>query len=295
MDGNADISIPVIIVSGYLGAGKTTLVNHMLRNAGGMRLAIMVNDFGNLPIDEDLIEARDEDMISLSGGCVCCSFGSGMMTAFEKLGTLDPAPDHVLLEASGVAYPSSIASAISLLENFYFDKVVCLVDAELIRQQAGDKYLVELIENQIKSADIILLNKVDLILDEEDHSLYLWLGHLAPNAVIVECEQGVVSPGLLLESMERLDTPGPGPYHGNLSDYRTTTVDPAQDQEPEEFAQSLIRDYPAMVRAKGFLKDPSGKMKTLQIVGQRVNLHPAPDGVKAGIVVIEYRPVESGN
>ena len=83
---------PVTVVGGYLGAGKTTLVNHLLRTAQGVRLAILVNDFGSLAIDADLIEARSDNLISIAGGCVCCSFGSDLMGALMKLSEGVPPP-----------------------------------------------------------------------------------------------------------------------------------------------------------------------------------------------------------
>ena len=107
---------PVTIIGGYLGAGKTTLVNHLLRNAQGRRLAILVNEFGELPIDADLIEARDDDIISLSGGCVCCSYGNDLIMAMMDMARMEPRPDHIVLEASGVALPAAIASSLSLLK-----------------------------------------------------------------------------------------------------------------------------------------------------------------------------------
>ena len=106
---NAELSIPVTVIGGYLGAGKTTLVNHMLRNANGLKLAILVNEFGELPIDADLIEAEDDNLISLAGGCICCSYGNDMVSALMELSQMEPRPDHVVLEASGVAIPNSIA------------------------------------------------------------------------------------------------------------------------------------------------------------------------------------------
>jgi G3E family GTPase len=93
--------IPVTVIGGYLGAGKTTVVNHLLRHAAGRRIAILVNEFGDLPIDQDLIEAEGEDMIAISGGCICCSFGSDLTAALIKLSELTPTPDHVVIEASG--------------------------------------------------------------------------------------------------------------------------------------------------------------------------------------------------
>ena len=98
-------ALPVTVIGGYLGAGKTTLVNHLLRHAEGRRLAVLVNEFGELPIDADLIEAEGDDLISISGGCVCCSFGSDLTAALLRLAALEPRPDHVVIEASGVAIP----------------------------------------------------------------------------------------------------------------------------------------------------------------------------------------------
>ena len=94
------------------GGGKTTLVNHLLRTANGLRLAILVNEFGALPIDDDLIIAREDNLISLAGGCVCCSFGSDLMAALMDLSQLSPPPERVLIEASGVAMPGAIAASV---------------------------------------------------------------------------------------------------------------------------------------------------------------------------------------
>jgi len=94
-------ALPVTIVGGYLGSGKTTLVNHLLRNANGVRIAVMVNDFGELPIDADLIEAQDGDVISLSGGCICCSYGDDLSLSLQKLRAQPTLPDHIVIEASG--------------------------------------------------------------------------------------------------------------------------------------------------------------------------------------------------
>ena len=102
--------LPVTLVSGYLGAGKTTLINHLLRHANGRRLMVMVNDFGELPIDTDLIESRLGNTITLANGCICCSIGTDLAGAFIDLLNLDPMPDHLLIEASGVAEPHRIAN-----------------------------------------------------------------------------------------------------------------------------------------------------------------------------------------
>ncbi|MBL8673866.1 MAG: GTP-binding protein, partial [Rhodospirillales bacterium] len=93
-------ALPVTVIGGYLGAGKTTLVNHLLRHAGGRRIAVMVNDFGALAVDADLIEAERGDVLDIAGGCVCCSYGSDLMAALMELPRRRPDLDHVALEAS---------------------------------------------------------------------------------------------------------------------------------------------------------------------------------------------------
>ena len=82
--------LPVTVIGGYLGAGKTTLVNHLLRNADGLRIAVLVNEFGTLPIDADLIEAQDDNVIAIAGGCVCCSYGNDLVMAMIELARMEP-------------------------------------------------------------------------------------------------------------------------------------------------------------------------------------------------------------
>ena len=102
--------ISATIIAGYLGAGKTTLVNHLLRNNDGRRFAVLVNEFGELAIDADLIESDEGDLLSLSGGCICCSYGSDLMDALIKLSDRAADLDGLLIEASGVALPGGIGA-----------------------------------------------------------------------------------------------------------------------------------------------------------------------------------------
>lgn len=125
--------LPVTIVGGYLGAGKTTLVNHLLRHADGLRIAVLVNDFGDLPIDADLIESADGDVIALAGGCVCCAFGSDLVGALIALARRAPRPDHVLIETSGVALPGAVARTLTLVAGLERQGVLVVVDAQRAR------------------------------------------------------------------------------------------------------------------------------------------------------------------
>ena len=168
-------TLPLTILGGFLGAGKTTLVNHLLRHANGLRLAVLVNEFGELPIDEDLIDAQDDDLISISGGCVCCSYGSDLTRAMMDLAAMDPPPDHVLLEASGVAIPGAIAASVSLLPSYLTDGIIVLADAETLRQNAVDRYMGDTVLRQLDDADLLILNKCDLVERSQLATLRDWI------------------------------------------------------------------------------------------------------------------------
>ena len=158
--------IPVTVIGGYLGAGKTTLVNHLLRHAGGTRIAVLVNDFGELPIDADLIESKHDDVIGIAGGCVCCEIGSDLVDALRTLAARDPPPQQVLVETSGVALPGAVAGAVGLLPAYRLDATVVLADAETVRERAADRYLGDTVTRQLAEADIVVLNKADLPVEQ---------------------------------------------------------------------------------------------------------------------------------
>ena len=283
--------IPVTVIGGYLGAGKTTLVNHLLRNAAGKRLAIMVNEFGELPIDEDLIEAEGDELISLAGGCVCCSFGSDLIEAMTKLATLNPRPDNVILESSGVALPGSIAGTLSLLPDFSIDGVVVLADAETVQQRAKDKFMADTILRQLGDADIVLLNKSDLVAADKFAKTRDWLKLFANNAQIVGTTKSVVSPAIVLRdfewSIDKLEDAAMPHHQAPFSTRSLSMQDPVN---VTQLIETLLSDYPGLIRAKGFLRDLRGDLKTLQMVGKRAEISAAPKDVKAGLVVI-YSPV----
>ena len=281
--------IPVTVIGGYLGAGKTTLINHLLRNAGGRRLAILVNEFGELPIDEDLIEAEGDALISLAGGCVCCSYGSDLIEAMKRLAGLEPRPDNVLLEASGVALPGSIAGTLSLMPDYFVDGVVVLADAETLRQRAADRYMGDTVLRQLCHADIVLLNKADLVPAETIAAIREWLGDSAPGALVIESERSAVPPAVVLQHFDRAvaDNRAAGAHRHAGFETRKLEIDDPVDAD--EFAGELLREYTGLVRAKGFVKDRDGTMKTIQIVGKRIEVSAAPAGVASGLVIISAK------
>jgi G3E family GTPase len=190
---------PVTIISGYLGAGKTTLVNSLLARCPDRQLAVVVNDFGSVPIDPGLI--RGTDALSVSHGCACCTRASDLLRAIGRLLSRQPAPEQVLIEASGVSDPRRIAEAI-VLHGLRLDGIVVLADAEGVRSHGEDAMVGPWVRHQLDSADLIVLNKTDLVSDTERASVRHWISEVAPEAHVVETSHGRVPVSLVLADPE---------------------------------------------------------------------------------------------
>jgi len=276
-------SIPVTLIGGYLGAGKTTLVNHLLRNANGRRLAVLVNEFGELPVDADLIVAREGNLISISGGCICCSFGSDLLAALMQLKDRNEAIDHLLIETSGVALPESIVQSLSLLPDIALDGVIVLADAETIEARARDRYMGDTVLAQLAHADIILLNKVDLVSPERLGAVSRWLNETAPRARVIPARKAdipleiIVGQHSLRPSDKKL-TPLSG--HRHTAEYETLSLEINAPRDPERQADGLTRADAGLLRAKGFVRRLDGAFATLHVVGQRALVEPAPDWIE---------------
>lgn len=280
---------PVTLIGGYLGAGKTTLVNHLLRNAAPKRLAVLVNEFGELPIDADLIEAQEGDIISLSGGCVCCSYGNDLISAIMDMAALEPAPDHILLEASGVALPGAIANSLTLLNTVTLDGIVILADAETVLTRSTDKYMGDTIMRQMKDADLVFLNKADLVSTERLEETKVWLAGAAKGAVVIETQYAHAPLSVVLQDFDRESVIDGTVVPHNTSAFETVKLAAGEPVNPYRFAQDLIDNTPGIVRAKGFVRDQGGVLKTVQIVGKRINISAATADVSCGLVVISIK------
>jgi G3E family GTPase len=294
--------IPATIVGGYLGAGKTSLVNHLLRHADGLRLAVLVNDFGELPIDADLIEARGGGVISIAGGCVCCSFGNDLMAGLSKLRQLEPAPGHVLIETSGVALPGAVASAVQLVPGFALDAVVVLADAENVRERAADRYMGDTIERQLAQADLIVLNKLDLVAPPERAHLVAWLMERAARARVIEATRAQVPLEILLgrglgSGKARSGGSPRGsairPPEDAALRYESVSFSQASALHVSALADALARPELGLIRAKGVLRDAAGGLKVLQVVGARHEVADAPEALRepSGCVCIGLKGV----
>jgi len=151
--------LPTVVLGGWLGAGKTTMLNSWLREAGGRRLAVLVNDFGDVSIDADLIVGADGDVISLAGGCICCAVGSDLFGALRRMTERHPRPDLLLVETSGVALPAAVARTVKLVPDIEVRAVVVLVDTLAWHDQVHDRYVADTVRQQVAEADLLVLTK----------------------------------------------------------------------------------------------------------------------------------------
>jgi G3E family GTPase len=265
--------LPVTLIGGYLGAGKTTLVNHLLRHADGRRLAVLVNEFGDLPIDGDLIEARNDNLISIAGGCICCSFGSDLVAALMAI--KDRADiDQIVIETSGVALPGAVVQAMALLPGLDIDGVIVVADAETIEQRSRDRYMSDTVLRQLAEADLVLLHKIDLVTEERRGQVASWRGKVLP----VQHARIPIDVALGLQTDRRGARGGARPH--DTSQYETFSVELSGRADVEELARRLFDPRLGVLRAKGFVRDGLGQHQAVQVVGHRVDVSPAPTSEK---------------
>ena len=181
--------IPVTVIGGYLGAGKTTLINRMLRRNGGQRLAILVNDFGSINVDAELIEAHDGETISLTNGCVCCSIAGDLGSALASVVDARPRPQRIVIEASGVADPERVVNYARGHPALGVDGCVVLTDTETVIARSADRFVGTTVHRQIAAADLIVMTKVDLVSSAAQEATRAWLRDRTEHAPIVSNEE----------------------------------------------------------------------------------------------------------
>ncbi len=191
--------IPLTILTGFLGAGKTTLLNQILHGNHGLRIAVLVNDFGAVNIDSQLVVGVEGETVSLSNGCICCTIRDDLLTETVRLIQRPQPPEYIIVETSGVSEPATVAMTFmmpELQEFIIVDSILTLMDAEQFPSLEGE-YLT-LARHQIIVADMVVLNKVDRINAEQLDSLRDYVRDVVPEARIFETTFGKVPLELVL-------------------------------------------------------------------------------------------------
>lgn len=200
--------VPITLLCGYLGAGKTTLMNKVLTNQKGYKVAVIVNDIGEINVDERLIAkganiTDTSSIVPLTNGCICCNLKSDMVQQIENL--IDTGKfDYILIESSGVCEPMPIAQAIEQINNGYLDNVVSVVDAkrlvdefaggdQLLKEDMGEEDIESLLVQQIEFCSTLIINKKDLVSDEEMKKVRAVVKALQPHVKVIETSQGNVA------------------------------------------------------------------------------------------------------
>jgi G3E family GTPase len=301
-------TLPFTVIGGYLGAGKTTLLNQLLARASGLRIVVLVNDFGSLNIDAALVRAHVGDTIELANGCLCCSLVSGFAEVLGRLKARAAEFDHGVIEASGVAEPLRVAQLVQAF-GFPLDAQLVVVDGEQIARQTTDKYVGDVVRRQLRQADLLLVNKLDLVGDDRRAPLRDLLDTLAPGVARLEMVRGQLPLALLLGRhlggglpsplSDALPGDGVDPsveVHRHGEGFETWTLfleGPLPRSALEHFATNL----PAgLHRAKGFVRlvETPDQLHLFQLVGTRWSLEPlqsAPPALAGGplLVLIGHR------
>jgi G3E family GTPase len=279
------VTLPVTVIGGYLGAGKTTLLNRLLADPQGLRLAVIVNDFGSVNIDAALIANRQGDTISLTNGCVCCSIGDNLALALHDFAERPDGPQHIVIEASGVADPARIAGYTASHPRLVLDGVVTVADAETVRRRADDKYVGDLVRSQLAAADLVLLSKTDLAGPEASRQALDWIAATTSGARIVPMPPVGPVADLLVAAGTDDAVPSPTAQDGEharlFATWSFTHGAPLDEAALRRVLDALPR---SIVRAKGIvsLAGEPGRRFVLQLVGRRWSLEPQDCGALAG-------------
>jgi len=321
--------IPVTIITGFLGAGKTTLIRHMLENAGGRRLALIINEFGDVGVDGAILKScgidtcPEENIVELANGCLCCTVADDFIPAIEALLARSPQPDHIVIETSGLALPKPLVKAFDwpdIRTRLTVDGVIAVVDGAAVAdgrfvedpikvavQRAADPTadhenpLEEVYEDQLLCADLVVLNKADLM---DAAGLARVSGEIRasiPRAVrIVETREGRIDPSILLgltaaveDDLAQRPSHHDGEEGHDHDDFDSFVADIPATADPAVLLAHLasVAEQFDVLRMKGFIEVQGKPMRLLvQGVGQRFRQQfdrPwAPDEDRRGRLVV---------
>ena len=301
--------LPVTVITGFLGSGKTTLIRHLMQNAGGKRLAVVVNEFGDVGVDGEILkgcsipDCPEENIIELANGCICCTVADDFIPTIEALMKLDPKPEHILIETSGLALPKPLLKAFDwpdIRSKITVDGVIALADTEAVaggrfapnvdavrtQQEADDSLdhetpLSEVFEDQMACADIILLTKTDLASPDAIVAAKSVITKETPRPLpIVEVIEGVVDPRVILgldaaaedDLLARPSHHDEADHHDH-EDFDSVIVNLDEVDNPDTLSKKIerIAKEQNVLRVKGYAAVKGKPMRLLvQAVGSRV-------------------------
>ncbi|GLV26690.1 cobalamin biosynthesis protein CobW [Sphingobium sp. Cam5-1] len=304
--------VPATVITGFLGAGKTTLIRHLIENAGGRRLALIINEFGDVGVDGSLVKGcgdeacPDDDIIELANGCICCTVADDFLPTMQRLLDRDVPPDHIIIETSGLALPKPLVKAFQwpdIRTRATVDGVIALIDADalaagrfahdeaaLAAARAADPTLdhdspiEELFEDQLACADLVLLNKTDLVAPEKLNQLEQQLGgEVRPGVRVVRTARGEIDPAILLglgigveEHIDARPSHHDDEEDHDHEDFDSFVLDLNEIDDPARLPAALervIADHD-ILRLKGFIAVAGRPARlVIQAVGPRVQHH----------------------
>lgn len=287
------------VVGGYLGSGKSTLINRLLTGALPGRIAVVVNDFGSVNIDSDLIASVNEDTIELTNGCICCQISDEVQRTMSTLAGRHDL-DHVICEVSGVGDPSQLARW-RTYPGFCRGPVIVCADTTSLRRRLHDEYVGDTVERQLAAAEVVLVTKVDLAATSEVDATVAACREVAPLAQILDPEAdetastvvGVIvdSDPVVNDSQLRIESEArnrlTGTDHAEL--HRSLTVECASRVDLRLLMDRLQDQVGRLIRAKGILRDLDGRWNDVHLSGDRVSIVPRrPDlpGPKGSFLVL---------
>jgi len=269
--------VPILLVAGFLGAGKTTVVNHLLAHAEGRRIAAVVNDFGAINIDAELIAGASDGVVSLSNGCICCSLEGDLLRTLATLLRRDPRPEFIVIETSGVADPSDIVRNLMdpmIWREAPLETVLCIVDATTPPAKLNDA----LLRSQLRAGDVVALSKVDLVDAASSAQMRGAIRGLHPAAVVVDALHGAVPAELLFPTdVERAPAPRDvGPQRPAAERFETLSWTSERPVSLPRLQQAIGRLAPKLARAKGLFEtvEQPGRLMVFQLAGGRATLAP---------------------
>lgn len=269
-------SIPTYVIAGFLGAGKTTLINSILQHTDEP-IAVVVNDFGAINIDASLIESQIEDVIELTNGCVCCSIGESLADALYAILDRDTRPNSIIIEASGVADPEKI-SAYTHLHGLHNAGTIVLVDAVLAEEHNKNQRVKRTFRRQISTADLLAITKTELSTPDLVDETMLLIREIAPHTPTMTARPEILSHVFISQHQYDSSTSTHDAFHSFVM--QSTSF-----SDETQLRDELTRLPERTVRAKGVVSIDNGDRRLVQLVGKHLAITATTSDV-TGIVVI---------